>query len=117
MFDVSDKNSFDKVGYWLHELSNEKQQPEILLLGNKIDKGERQVSDEMVENFGHQNGGLRVSYSSAKSGEGIDDAFRILLESITKNKEIMSRMKTNGSVLNMEDVGGEKASSGEKDCC
>ncbi|ELP90555.1 hypothetical protein EIN_019940 [Entamoeba invadens IP1] len=102
-FDVTDLATFEKISYWLGELANEKQQPEIIILGNKIDAPNRKVTDEMVENFSRQNGGLKIFYSSAKTGEGIENVFTEIVNSIYKNKDLMSRMRSSAA-MNMEDV-------------
>ena len=104
VFDVMETVTFEKIGYWLNELKTEKQQPEIIIVGNKIDIGEKRVTDEMVSTFTNENGNLNVSYCSAKTGENIANIFNKLIENIYNNKEIMSRMKTTSSSLQMEDV-------------
>ena len=75
----------------------------------------RAVSEEAVENYAKQNGNLKVHYSSAKTGEGIENVFTDLIQSIYNNKEIMSRMRTTTSALTMEEVSSPQTN--EKQCC
>ncbi|BFU24930.1 Ras family protein [Entamoeba histolytica HM-3:IMSS] len=112
-YDVTDINSFDKITYWLHELGNEKYQPEIIILGNKIDARDRKVTKEMAENFSRQNGGIKVFNCSAKTGEGVEEVFTEIVKSIFKNKSIMGRMRTNTG-MRMEEVQEKQK---EKECC
>ncbi|KAL7715294.1 hypothetical protein QTN25_007218 [Entamoeba marina] len=115
VYDVTDITTFDKVTYWLNELKNEKQQPEVIILGNKIDVENRKVTEEMAEHYSRNNGGIKVYYSSAKTGEGVEEVFNELIHSIYTNKDVMSRLRTTSSSLKMEDVNG--ASNKDGGCC
>ena len=116
VYDVMETLTFDKIGYWLNELKNEKQQPEIIILGNKIDMGEKRVTDEMVNSFITENGGMNSAYCSAKTGENVEQVFQQLIENIYNNKDIMSRMKTTSTNLQMEDVTLQQQQK-SSDCC
>ena len=115
VYDVTEKTTFEKIGYWLNELRSEKQQPEIMIVGNKTDRGTRAVSDEMVSTFLKENGVARARECSAKTGENVGDVFTELIGRIYGNKEIMSRMQTTSGSLAMEDVTVGDAKAGA--CC
>ena len=75
VYDVTRKDSFRTLEYWLKEI-REKAKPNsiIAVVGNKIDKEERQVTQECAQEYCQQQ---RVPYyeCSAFSGEGINKIF------------------------------------------
>ena len=115
VFDVNDLLTFEKINFWLNELKNEKQQPEIIIFGNKTDLNQERVTQEMIDNFVKQNGNIKIMYGSAKTGEGIEGLFQQLIESIYHNKDIMSRMRTTTNTMQMEDV--NVANQKQGGCC
>ena len=60
MFDVTNRDSFEKCQLWVKEL-HDKALPEIIIsiLGNKCDLDNHTVTKEEVEKFCAENGGLR----------------------------------------------------------
>ena len=115
VYDVMETVTFEKISFWLNELKTEKQQPEIIIVGNKIDIGEKRVTEEMITTFLQQNGGYHHAYCSAKTGENIEQIFSMLINNIYKNKDIMSRMKAPTSSFQMEDVSLSQQSGSS--CC
>jgi small GTP-binding protein len=85
-FDVSNRGSFDRVRVWMESIQeNALEAVRIVLIGNKIDL-ERAVSkdegNELAQEFG-------ISYfeTSAKTGEGIDEAFDLLARCVLSSKQ------------------------------
>jgi small GTP-binding protein len=79
VFDVTDENSFKSIRTWYNEIQKYAP-PEIflILVGNKIDLEEkRTVSTEQGKELANE---LGISYieTSAKTGENINDAFKML---------------------------------------
>ena len=116
IYDVMEPMTFDKINYWLNELSSEKQIPEIIIVGNKIDMGEKRVTDEMVTNYLNENKQYIHCYCSAKTGENIEAIFATLIHNIYNNKDIMSKMKTPTSSFQMQDVSLQQQQSNGS-CC
>lgn len=84
VFDVSRKSSFAGMGNWLMECQQyvDKETVKILVC-NKCDL-ERQVTKEEVEKFAQAHS-IHVIETSAKTGEGIEEAFMYMInESIQK---------------------------------
>ena len=70
VFDVTDRHSFDRVTHWLAELESKNDSDTdvpIMLLGNKIDKACRQVSEEEGVAYAQEHNMLYTETSAARS--------------------------------------------------
>ena len=88
VFDLSNKNSFESISYWLNEINKFKKLDElkIIILGNKSDLTNiREISKEEISEFIKTNN-YKVIETSAKTGEGIKEAFEDLVDLILENK-------------------------------
>lgn len=88
VFDLSNKNSFESISYWLNEINKLKNLDElkIIILGNKSDLTNiREISKEEISEFIKTNN-YKVIETSAKTGEGIKEAFEDLVDLILENK-------------------------------
>ncbi len=84
VFDVTRKETFENVKLWWDETIKEAEGITLVLVGNKIDLTDsRQVSKEEGEALANK---LGLSYieTSAKTGENIEDAFKMLALHIIK---------------------------------
>ncbi|TFG29831.1 MAG: GTP-binding protein [Promethearchaeota archaeon] len=84
VYDVTRRETFENVKIWYEETKNEAPEIKMILVGNKIDlKNSRDVSREEGETLAQE---LGISYieTSAKTGENIDDAFKMLALQIIK---------------------------------
>lgn len=79
VYDITIKESFDKVAYWLEQLrKNAPRDIVIFIVGNKIDKeNERKISKDQLMSFCKQQ---KVFYeeTSAKEDLGVAQMFRNL---------------------------------------
>jgi small GTP-binding protein len=84
VFDVTNRDSFDKCQQWVKELM-EKASAEILIVivGNKIDLEDRKVTAEEAQDYARGQG-LIYYEVSAKQNVGIDDLFRDLAKKLPK---------------------------------
>ena len=85
VFDVSMKSTFERVIDWINFIDdrvniNEKV---LILVGNKIDKEEREVSDEEAINFAKKKK-MKYFETSAKTGVGIKEVFNALYQDVYK---------------------------------
>ena len=79
VFNINDVRSFDNISRWFEEVKkNMPVNGTIVLLANKCDlikaENQDQVPDGEIESFAMQNG-LKFFKTSAKTGEGIHEAF------------------------------------------
>lgn len=83
VYDVSSKQSFNKLDAWLNELETFATKHDLvkMLVGNKIDKERREVSKEEGLKFARKHRMLFIE-ASAKTKEGVQYAFEELVEKI-----------------------------------
>ena len=84
VFDVTRKETYDKIENWFKEILDASSTISLILVANKVDmEGERVVTTEQGEELAEK---LNLSYieTSAKTGENIDDAFKMLALQIIK---------------------------------
>lgn len=112
VFDLTKKESFDKINDWIKQIKLNTQSDEIaiVLLGNKKDLVDMRVisfeeGKERAEAFG-----IKFFETSALDGSGIEDAFLCLSEEIMKKKNI--DFQKNNFVLGKQKVVKDKAG-----CC
>ncbi len=73
VFDVTERESFNNLDYWLQQLrDNSNEQVQICLMANKCDlSDERTVSSEEIEDFVMRENLIYVGECSALSGTNI----------------------------------------------
>ncbi|ETP40226.1 hypothetical protein F442_12407 [Phytophthora nicotianae P10297] len=112
VYDVSDRRSFDNVGYWMNNIrqySAPTQMPAMLLVGNKIDLPNRVVTLEEGQAAASQYG-CRFIETSAKTSENTNgaletiarDAYMISVNPTLTQKILMDREKTLAGRRNKE---------------
>ena len=92
VFDISNRETLDRVREWINELSQQcRGAVSLLLVGNKSDlETQRQVDHAQAEELA-KNVGARLIYTSAKTGEGIYQAFEILAIDMLKRQKAEDR--------------------------
>ncbi|XP_077978419.1 ras-related protein Rab-18-like [Glandiceps talaboti] len=83
VYDVSNKQTFQKLDMWLNELDTFSTKSDIIkmLVGNKIDMDKREVDRETGMKFARKHASLFIE-ASAKTREGVQVAFEELVEKI-----------------------------------
>ena len=105
VYDITDYESYEKIMYWMVEVQKQALQNDMakfpfLLLGNKVDKNERHIDGTNVAEDLGISGFIRTS---AKSGEGIRDAIKVMIGLIvTKytNQELNIPNRESNIVIN-----------------
>jgi Ras-related protein Rab-2A len=100
VFDISRKNTFLSATSWLHDLRQIAEEGiVVVLVGNKSDlassstvsdsdaANKRQVTVEEAQEWCKANGVMQYVETSAKSGEGVEQAFLEVAERIYQNIE------------------------------
>ena len=97
VFDFTNKQSFKNIETWLEEIRDNLDNPCLVLLGNKIDfeKEKWQVTQEEIDKF-VQEKKFKYYPTSAKTGEGINEAFTYIANLIYTKFE---GKKTNNIVI------------------
>ncbi|MHA1303049.1 MAG: Rab family GTPase [Candidatus Heimdallarchaeaceae archaeon] len=90
VFDVSKRESFRAVARYIKEIKSHLRDIEITLVGNKIDVNKREITREDAQRIAAQLGCNYVE-TSAATGEGIADFFKILVRSamVSKRKKLV----------------------------
>ncbi len=78
VYDVTNRQSYENIEKWHDEIKNVSPNISLILVGNKIDlKDEREVELQEGSNLAEKLG-LTYIETSAKTGENINDAFKML---------------------------------------
>ena len=104
VYDVTNSETFENLKYWIQSitthLGDEKEYVPLVIIGNKIDLNGREINKEDAEKFCSQEG-YKYFETSAKTGEGVDDCIRYLVEevikvnSVNEEKPIDNNLKIN----------------------
>ncbi|VDN27095.1 unnamed protein product, partial [Gongylonema pulchrum] len=83
VYDVSNRQTFERLGHWMHEVDvySTKSDAVKMLVGNKIDISNREVSREEGLEFAKKYRMLFIE-ASAKTREGVQCAFEELIEKV-----------------------------------
>ena len=114
IFDLTKKETFLKINDWIDQLNSHFNQDEIsiILIGNKKDLSDREISYEEGNQRGKE---LNILYfeTSAKTGENVNEAFNCLTNEILKKKGIF--LERNNSLQINQKKFLQKTS--KKSCC
>jgi small GTP-binding protein len=86
-FDITNRESFSNLEMWFDEVSKYTDNDvDKIVLANKCDlENERKVGKEEVENF-EKSHGIKIMDVSAKTGVGIESAFKYIVERLIVKK-------------------------------
>ena len=109
-YDINNKDSFDKVQYWVEEIkANAEEKIKCILIGTKCDLDKREVSEEEGKELGKQYG-YKFYETSAKENININETFETLVSEILTNYEDKRR---DSLTLSSSHHSGKK----KKKCC
>ena len=90
VYDVTNSETYENLKYWMQSIKNNLGENmgeiPIIIIGNKIDCQEREVSVEEAENFWKEQG-FPYFETSAKTGENIDKTIKFLVKQVINFKE------------------------------
>ena len=82
MFDLTNRESFEKLGAWIETFRNIRGESPICLIGNKADlKNLIAVSEEEASKLAKENG-MDLTITSAKTGENVEKSFENLIKKV-----------------------------------
>ena len=90
-YDVTNSESFDNLKFWISSIKTNLFEKNIfipiIIIGNKIDLEDmRDISKDVASAFAKENN-FKYFETSAKTGEGVDEAFRDLVNQILANSD------------------------------
>lgn len=126
VYDISKKESFKRLVYWLKELKdNGPEGVKMILLGNKSDlSGEREVATEEAREFAEQKGFFFMEVSAKENSDGcVNTGFETLIRTIIDNMDAQDEINNRkGTMLRSTTyaIVEQKKAEGEVDkkkCC
>ena len=108
VYDIANERSYLHCKKWLdhiHSVWRDEYAPMIVLVGNKTDLGcHRVISREDGERFAQKHG-LLFAETSAKTGDGVEDAFLLPVSAFIKAHPTLVMEETGGLELDTPDAG------------
>ena len=121
-YDITNSESFDNLKEWISSIKKNMEGKDIfipvIIIGNKIDmEDSRETSKEDAEKFAKENN-YKYFETSAKTGEGVDDAIRELVIQILKqNGQIDDQKEARASSVQIKEENIDKKNEKKKGCC
>ena len=117
VFDLTNKESFKNIENWINEVTKFTGNDVIIIcLGNKCDL-KRVINKNMIDDFKKK---LKISVFdvSAKTGDGVEDAFKYIIEQLIKKSQ--QKKNVTGSLSLMSSNNSFKNDNGKdsnNNCC
>ena len=118
-YDVTNSESFDNLKFWINSIKTNLFEKNIfipiIIIGNKIDLEDmRGISKDIANKFAKENN-FKYFETSAKTGEGVDEAFRDLVNQILANSDKNEEAAKERKSVKIEDNQVDKKK--KKGCC
>jgi small GTP-binding protein len=92
VFDLTNKDSFEGAKKWIHDVENNNNGAFLILVGNKLDLDNRQVSSDQAINYTNSKN-IHYIETSAKTGENLEEVFKMAADKIQKSNEVNNSSK------------------------
>jgi len=118
-YDVTNSESFDNLKFWINSIKSNLGEKNIfipiIIIGNKIDmEGMRDITKEDASKFAKENN-YKYFETSAKTGQGVDEAIRDLVKQILENSDKNDSAKGERKSVKIEENKGNTEK--KKGCC
>jgi Ras-related protein Rab-8A len=114
VYAVDSRESFKLLDEWLKEINKTRGETPIIVLANKIDLKEKELSQEDANEFSTKHG-HKVYEVSARTGKGVDEAFNDIA-SITYHK-VLENIRAGKSNKRISLKFNTKKEKKEQNCC
>ena len=120
-YDITNSASFENLKDWISSIKNNMEGKNyfipIIIIGNKIDMEEsREINKEDAQKFAKENN-YKYFETSAKTGEGVDNAIRELIIQILKQSNQMDDQKVARATSVQIKEANYVKSKKKKNCC
>ena len=118
-YDVTNSESFDNLKFWINSIKTNLFEKNIfipiIIIGNKIDLEDmRDISKDIANKFAKENN-FKYFETSAKTGEGVDEAFRDLVNQVLANLDKNEEGTIERKSIKIEENKDDKQK--KKGCC
>ena len=118
-YDVTNSESFENLKFWINSIKSNLGEKNIfipiIIIGNKIDMEDmRDITKEDASKFAKENN-YKYFETSAKTGEGVDEAIRDLVNQVLANSDKNEAAKGERKSVKIEDNKEKKKK--KKGCC
>ena len=97
VFDVTKKESFENIQNWINDVTLYTGKDVIIIcLGNKNDLN-KEIDNKEISEF-QKKTGLEILNVSAKTGDGVEDAFKHIIELLIRKKKNNKDNNTNSGI-------------------
>ena len=112
VYDITTKETFQKVEKWVEELKIFNKDIEIIVAGNKSDIGKYDIDRESINHY-CESRQINNFYTSAKTGDGLEEMFEDIFKRLAKRYYTEGQSKKRGLTIKDSDKDKDK----EKGCC
>ena len=118
-YDVTKSESFDNLKFWISSIKTNLFEKNIfipiIIIGNKIDLEDmREITKDVASAFAKENK-FKYFETSAKTGEGVDEAFRDLVNQVLANLDKNEEGTIERKSIKIEENKADKQK--KKGCC
>ena len=118
-YDVTNSESFENLKFWINSIKSNLGEKNIfipiIIIGNKIDMEDmRDITKEDASKFAKENN-YKYFETSAKTGQGVDEAIRDLVNQVLANSDKNEAAKGERKSVKIED--NKENNQKKKGCC
>ena len=118
-YDVTNSESFENLKFWINSIKSNLGEKNIfipiIIIGNKIDMEDmRDITKEDASKFAKENN-YKYFETSAKTGEGVDDAFRDLVNQILEKSDKFEEERNERNSVKINE--NQEDNPKKKGCC